>query len=159
MPDQKLKNRTYNFFENWFIPMTFGVAAVVVAVQFIGMLPDVRNAMDRVEGRFQKAMAVNAEPPGLVGTTAVITLHISLGSRGSGIEVMKNQQSLGAFTTDQMRVSVHEGDVIHFVDVSGVATDIRVDTGSSQLLEPASGQVITLSPSHRRAGLTPAKFL
>lgn len=158
MPDRRSKDWIYNYFENWFIPMAFGVIVVVVVIQFIGMVPGVRAVMDRVEGRFQEAKAVNSTPPGLVDASAVLKLIVSGGS-ASSVEVLKNHHSLGTFTTRQMRVTVHAGDVIQFIDIGGKKAEITVNTDSSDLFQPAPGQVVVLSPSSRKGSLRPVVFL
>lgn len=158
MPRSKRNLVVHSFFENWFVPMVFGVVVVAVVVQVIGTNPTVRTAMDRVEGRFVNVSAINSVPPGLANATAVITLTAS-SINPSGIEVLRNGTSLGDFISNQMRVTVHEGDKLEFVDLDGSNVSITVDTNSPDILHPASGQVVLMNSKNRHASLSNVEFI
>lgn len=152
------KNRFLALFDDWFIPMAFGVLTVLLCVQAISLVPQVRAAMDHVEGRFV-AQPATAVPTAVKKDTAVVILTASSTQNATGVEVFLDNQSLGDFTTNQMRITVHDGQKIHFVDHSGKSIYISVDTDNANLLLPAPGQTVELSSATPTAALSSAEFI
>ncbi|WAH35088.1 hypothetical protein [Alicyclobacillus dauci] len=151
-------HRILGFFDGWFIPMAFGVLTVFVCIQLLGFLPGVRAAMDKVEGRLSVQPAT-VPPTAVQSDSAVVTLTVDSLTSALGVEVLVNGRSLGNFTTNQMRITVREGDQIQFVDSTGDSVSISVDTDSDKLLLPAPGQSIQLDDSTRQAFLPAAEFM
>ncbi|MFB5189424.1 hypothetical protein [Alicyclobacillus fastidiosus] len=148
-----------HIFDDWFIPMAFGVVAVLVGVQALARIPIVRSTIDAKEGRFV-AQSAAVMQQAVKNDSAVVTLSTNSAQAGAHVEVTINGDSLGAFTTNEMRITVHDGDQIAFHDPDGVKVEITVtDTSDSQLLLPAPGQVVDLGPQNKQASLSTVEFI
>ncbi|EPZ42648.1 MULTISPECIES: hypothetical protein [Alicyclobacillus] len=159
MPSGREKHHWSQWFDDWLMPVTFAVVAVLVGVQVVALIPSVRTAIDAKEGRFV-AQPTAAMEHALASASAVVTLSASSAAEASHVEVLLNGQSLGTFTTNEMRITVHDGDLIEFDDKSGVAVNITVEnTSDNQLLLPAPGQVVTLGGQAKHASLPKAEFI
>ncbi|GMA60822.1 hypothetical protein NZD89_14430 [Alicyclobacillus fastidiosus] len=155
----KDKYKWIHIFDDWFIPMAFGVVAVLVGVQALARIPIVRSTIDAKEGRFVAQTAAVMQKA-VQNDSAVVTLSANSTQAASHVEVTINGNSLGAFTTNEMRITVHDGDLISFRDTAGVKVEISVeDTSDSQLLLPAPGQVVDLDAQNKQASLSKAEFI
>lgn len=149
-----------HFFDDWFVPIAFGVMTVLVGVQLISLVPSVRNTFDLVEGRFA-ALPTTVVPAVVKQDSAVVILSASNTALASQITVYRNGHSLGTFSTNQMRVTVREGDRITFRDVigNGQSVSVSVDTDSAKLLLPAPGERVSLGNGVSTAALSKAQFM
>jgi hypothetical protein len=147
------------FFDDWFVPCAFGVFTVLVGVQLITHLPGIQPMVDRMEGRFASVPVSTTPPSQVKSDEAVVTLTAQSSGSLSGLEVRLNGQSLGRFTTNQMNITVREGEQIQLIDHNGSTVSVSVDTDSGLLLLPAPGQIVELSANQPVGELSPAEFM
>lgn len=142
------------------VPIAFAVVCILVLVQALGVVPSVRAAMDRAEGRFV-AVQASAQPPSLQNVSGAITLTLDSPDQASHIVVYRNGVSLGTFTTNQMGVLLHNGDTITFRDTTpnGPQVAIYVTNDNQNLLLPASGQTAWLGNGVATASLGKTEFM
>lgn len=153
-PKERLIGRV---FENWLIPATFGVVTMCVVVQLLSFIPGVRPVMDRLEGRF--TVIPTSAAPALQKMSAIVTLSVDDVPAAAHVQVELNRQSLGTFTSNQMTVTVHQGDSISFLDPDGTSVSISVDTNDPHLFMPMAGQVVQLGQGQTEAQLAAAEFI
>ncbi|GMA55758.1 hypothetical protein C7445_102318 [Alicyclobacillus sacchari] len=147
------------WFDDLLIPVTMGVLSVLVLVQVVGMAPSVRQAMDRMEGRFVSATVT--EPASVRSASGSILLTASSAAVASHVVVFRNGVSLGTFTTNQMAILVHEGDRITFRDEmpNGPQVFIYVTAQAPNLLLPATGETAELGAGTATADLDQVSFM
>lgn len=147
-------------FDDLLIPIAFGVLTVLIGVQLLSTIPRVRTTIDEIEGRFV-AVPTTVVPTTVNDFSAVVTLSVDNTSVAPDIVVYRNGQSLGSFTTNQMRITVHEGDRIQVREKVPMkqSVSIYVDTDSAKLLLPAPGETLFLGQGVTSANLSSAEFM
>lgn len=147
--------------DNWIVPVAFGVLSVLIFVQLIGVIPSVRSAFDRAEGRFA-AIPTSAEPSAVKDMSGPITLMLDAPAQASHILVFRNGVSLGAFTTNQMDILLHDGDTITFRDATPNGPKVAIYVTSSQdpnMLLPAPGETVWVGSGVSTASLGKTAFM
>ncbi|AEJ43534.1 hypothetical protein TC41_1604 [Alicyclobacillus acidocaldarius subsp. acidocaldarius Tc-4-1] len=142
------------------VPVALGTLTTLVLAQLAMQMPRVRERVEAM-ARSRPVMAMQTgTPPGLQGATGSIILTADSAERAANVIVFRNGVSLGPFTTNEMQILVHAGDVISFRDATpqGPPVTLYVRDGSNDMLYPVTGETITLGGGTATASLEPVAF-
>ncbi|MBF8376390.1 hypothetical protein IW967_00605 [Alicyclobacillus mali] len=152
--------RMRRMLDAFLVPVALGTVSTLVLAQLAMQVPRVR---DHVEAMVQTHTVISVQtgtPPGVAEATGSIVLMADSAARAANVIVFRNGVSLGPFTTDEMQILVHSGDVISFRDTTpaGPPVTIYVQDGDSDMLYPVTGETITLGNGAGTASLEPVGF-
>lgn len=143
--------------DGFLVPISFGLLSMVVLVQLLSTIPVVRSKLDIMEGRFS-AVPTQVVPSSVANEQAQLSLRLSPDQTDPGVEVFKNGQLVGDFANSELTVTVHEGDQLTFRTTQSGTVYVVVDHNDPNLLLPAPGQMVELSPQHPQGSLPAAEF-
>jgi len=143
--------------DRFLIPISFGLLTMLVLVQMLTNLPSIRSKVDQMEGRFASVPA-EVIPSSVAQDQAIITLFLSPDQTNSAIGVFKNGDLIGNFSSSQLRVTVHEGDRLSIQSSRPATVSVVVDHNDPNLLLPAPGQTVALTPGQAQAYLPSVQF-
>ena len=161
--DKQAKKSTWNRligeFDNVLIPVALGLLTMTLLVQVAATNPAVQSRLDRLEGRFS-AVPTQVIPPTVNSETAAVTLYLSPSTgQHPNVTVSVNGKPVANFTSASAHLNVKEGDRITLTsnDLTGPVY-ITVDHNDPNLLFPAPGQVVELSPNDPTGQLPSVEF-
>lgn len=143
--------------DSWLVPMAFGLLSVLVLAQMVTTLPSIRSKVDQVEGRFT-TIPTDVIPSSVAQEQAIITLFLSPDQINSAIGVFNNGKFVANFTSSQLRVTVHEGDRLSIKSSAPATVSVVVDHNDPNLLLPAPGQTVELTPGQVQVSLPSVQF-
>lgn len=153
--------RMLRMLDDVFVPVALGTVTTLVLAQLAMHVPSVRDRVQMVT-RVEPAMSMHTgTPPGLDGATGSVILTADSAPLAGNVIVFRNGVSLGPFTTNEMQILVHTGDVISFRDTrpDGPQVTIYVTDGDNDMLYPVTGETVTLGDGTATAALEPVSFL
>lgn len=152
--------RMLRMLDDGLVPVALGTVTTLALAQLAMQLPFVRDHVS-ASIRTRPALAVQTgTPPGLSGASGSVMLKADSAARAANVIVFRNGVSLGPFTTDEMQILVHSGDVISFRDTRphGPPVTIYVTDGASDMLYPVTGETVSLGGGTATASLEPVSF-
>ncbi|SIS95895.1 hypothetical protein [Alicyclobacillus vulcanalis] len=152
--------RMRQFLDDVLVPVALGTVTTLVLAQCAMQLPGVRGRIEAWAASRPAFSVQTGTPPGLTDATGSLVLTADSAARAANVIVFRNGVSLGPFTTDEMQILVHPGDVISFRDTTpnGPVVTIYVEDGASDMLYPVTGETITLGGGTATASLEPVTF-
>lgn len=143
--------------DGYLIPISFGLLSMVILVQLFSTIPTIRAKLDTMEGRFS-AVPAEVIPSSVNQEQTQISLHLSPNQTDPGVQVFNNSKFVGTFTSPELTLTVREGDRISLQTQQTGTVYITVDHNDPNLLLPAPGQTIELSPQQQTASFPAVQF-
>ncbi len=144
--------------DHFLLPVAGALVCVLCAAQAATLLPGVRQAVDRVEGRFVSQQV--AAP----AATEHAQLTFYLSGQGSStvplVAVESGGQLLGTLSNKPLTIQVSEGQQILFKRLQDGPNNlvVSVEHNSPTLLQPISGWSATLTGRRTIVALPPVQF-